>query len=374
MILKPCSIIPRLGVGLLGAGGWSAAAHAPAYRACDRARLVAVCDTVPERARALAERFGIERVYRDHRELLADPDVQMVDICTATDSHAPLSRAAIEAGKHVLCEKPLADDTDTAFDLARQAASRGVRTKVAFTFRYSAVIRQLLAWIEDGTIGEVFHIHGLEQNAQFLDPGNPLRQVPADPGTGGLLPSSVVEYGSHLVDLMRACGGEVETLVSSMHNFVPERLVRGREGMQRIALEDATVALVEFVSGAHGMLQTSHIAIGQAPGVEIRVYGSKAAAVARLVAEGDILETLHLATAEAPTLRRVEIAADAYPQGATGAPWPQRYFMNLVRHFVDEILDEGQPECTFADAAAGRGIVDAIIRSHEQRRWVSTTA
>lgn len=89
------------------------------------------------------------------------------------------SAAAIKAGKHVLCEKPIARDAAEAFKLARLAQAAGVKTKVGFTFRYSPALRQIRAWIADGTLGQIFHIHGLEQNSQFLDPYFPLRQVPA---------------------------------------------------------------------------------------------------------------------------------------------------------------------------------------------------
>ncbi len=361
----------RLGVGVLGAHNWAAKAHLPGYAAYDRARLVAICDVVPERAREMAERFGIERVYSDHRELLADPDVQMVDICTPTDTHAPLSQAVIEAGKHVLSEKPLARDAATAFDLARQADRRGVRTKLGFTFRYSPAVRQLRAWIEDGTLGEVFHVHGLEQNSQFLDPTFPLRQIPEGADTSKLIPSSVVGYGSHLVDLMRWCAGEFGSVVSSMRNFVAERHVRGYEGMVRMPAEDGTVGLVEFASGAHGMLQTSYIAVGNYPGVELRVYGSKAAAIARLVEEDGIAETLRFASADQVEFRPVELPATHYPEGTTlRTPWPELYYRNLIRHFVDEILDGSPQECTFFDGAKSQEIVDALIRSHDDRAWV----
>lgn len=214
-----------LGVGVLGAHAWAEKAHLPGYAAHPRARLVAICDLVPERARAMAEKFGIERVYTDHRELLADPEVEMVDICTPTDTHLPLSYAVIEAGKHVLCEKPLARDAKDAFAVARAAEAKGVRTKLGFTFRYSPAIRQIQRWVAEGTLGQIFHVHGLEQNSQFLDPYFPLRQVPEGADWNRLIPSSIVGYGSHLLDLVRWCVGEYKAVASTMQNFVPERVV-----------------------------------------------------------------------------------------------------------------------------------------------------
>jgi predicted dehydrogenase len=361
-----------LGVGVLGAHSWAEKAHLPGYAAHERVDLVAICDVVPERAQAMAEKFGITRVYTDHRELLADPEVEMVDVCTPTDTHLPLSLAAIEASKHVLSEKPLARDARDAFKAAQAARDKGVRTKLGFTFRYSPAIRQIQRWIEDGTLGEIFHVHGLEQNSQFLDPMYPLRQVSADADTSRIIPSSIVGYGSHLVDLVRWCAGEYSAVIGSMHNYIPERLVRGYEGLQRLPIDDGTVALVEFTSGAQGILQTSYVAVGNYPGVELRVYGSKGAVVARLVEEFGVAETLTFATPEDVEFKPVELPQDQFPPGTSvRTPWAELYYRNLVKHFVDEILDDRPAECTFYDGAKSQEIVDAIVQSHSERRWVS---
>jgi predicted dehydrogenase len=363
---------PKLGVGVIGANRWAQSAHLPAYAAHEGVDLVAVCDLVPERARALQAEFGARKVYFDHRDLLADPEVRVVDVCTSTHTHLELSLAAIAAGKHVLCEKPLHTAAGPAFAAAAAATARGVRTKLGFTFRYSPAIRQLKDWIESGRLGEIFHVHGFEQNSQFLDPDFPLRQVAPDAPRDRLLPSSIVGYGSHLVDLLRWLAGDFGAVAATMRNFVPERRVVGLEGRQRIAVEDGTVALVEFASGAHGLLQSSYIAVGNYPGVEIRVYGSKGAAVARLITEFGVAETLKFASADAVEFREVAIEPGRLPPGTTLAtPWPELYYRNLIRHFVDEIRDGRPEECTFHDGAMSQQIVDTIIAAHAERRWLA---
>ena len=361
-----------LRIGVIGAHRWAEKAHLPGYAAYDRAQLVGICDIDPDRAAAMAAAFGIPKTYTDYRELLADPSIEMIDVCTPTHTHLELSLAAIAAGKHVLSEKPLADRATDAFAAAAAADTRGVRTKLGFTFRYSPALRRLRAWIADGTLGEIFHIHGFEQNSQFLDPDFPLRQIPPDAPRDQLIPSSIVGYGSHLVDLMRWCGGEFRAVCGTMHNFVPERQVRGQNGRQRIAVEDGTVAIVEFASGTQGMLQTSYIAVGNYPGVELRVYGSKGAAVARLIAEGGVAETLSFASADAVDFVAVPPDPATFPPGTDLAtPWPELYYRNLVRHFVDEIVDDGPADCTFFDGAKSQQIVNAIVQSHEERAWIT---
>jgi predicted dehydrogenase len=361
----------KLGVGVIGTNRWAESAHLPGYVAHERVDLVALCDVIPERAAAMQQRFGARKIYRDHHELLADPEIQAVDICTPTHTHLALSLDAIAAGKHVLCEKPLHTEAGPAFAAAEAASERGVRTKLGFTFRYSPAIRQIKSWIADGTLGEIFHIQGFEQNSQFLDPDFPLRQVAPGTPRDRLVPASIIGYGSHLVDLMRWLGGEFRSVSSTMKNFVPERQIVGMTGRQAIQIEDATVALVEYASGAQGLLQSSYIAVGNYPGVEIRVYGSKGAAVARLISEFGVAESLKFATADAVEFKEVTLDASHLPPGTTlETPWPELYYRNLVRHFVDEILEGRPEECTFHDGAKSQQIVDAIIAAHFERRWV----
>jgi predicted dehydrogenase len=365
----------QLGIGLLGAGGWAAAAHIPSYLECEGASLVAICDPDVQRARALAEKFGIDRVYTDPDALIDDPDVQMVDVCTTTDTHEAMSRAVIAVGKHLLSEKPIAARAAAAAELASLAAARSVKTKVAYTFRYSPAVLELIRLIRSGFFGEIFHLHGLEQNPQFLDPQTPLRQVPPDDGSGHLLPSSITEYGSHLVNLMRACGGEVRAVASSMQGFIPERRLRDRDGLQRVAIEDGTVGLLEFESGAQGLLQTSHVAIGAGPGVELRVYGSEAAAVVRLVVERGVLETFHVATRHAPEFQPLDIPLNGLSiHKRPDASWSQIYFRNLVRHYVAEILEDRGGDCDFADSAKSQLLLDTIVLAHRRRQWLGVPA
>ena len=363
----------KLGVGVLGAHTWAEKAHLPGYAADPRVDLVAVCDVLPERAQAMATLFGARRVYKTAAELLADPEIAMVDVCTPTDTHLELSLAAIAAGKHVLCEKPIARDAADAFRLARAATAAKVKTKVGFTFRYSPALRQIKSWIADGTLGEIFHIHGLEQNSQFLDPHFPLRQVPSgvDFNAKHPIPQSIVGYGSHLVDLMRWLAGDFASVAATMRNYVPARIVRGYEGLQRINVDDGTVALVEFTSGAQGMLQTSIVAVGNYPGIEIRVYGSKGAAVGRLVTERGIAETLHVARADAVEFEPMTLPASHFPPGTSlHTEWRELYYRNLVRLWVGELIEGRVPEGDFLDGAKSQEIVDACVRAHVERRWV----
>ena len=302
--------------------------------------------------------------------MLADPDVEMVDICTPTDTHLPLSLARI-APASMCCRRSRSPHGRPCL----RGGARGRRAACAPSWALPFAIRprsgRSSAWIDDGTLGEISHIHGFEQNSQCLDPDFPLRQYSPMRGRDKLIPSSIIGYGSHLVDLMRWLGGEFESVAEHNEKFVPDRVVRGKPDASAIPVEDGTVAIVEYASGAQGILQTSYIAVGNYPGVEIRVYGSKGAAVARLVVEFGVAETLHYATADAVEFRKMNFRPDAPAAGHDlDTPWPELYYRNLVRFFVDEILEDRPQECTFFDGAKSQEIVDAIIAAHFERRWV----
>ena len=131
----------KVRVGVLGAGAWAEFAHLPGFKRDTRCELVAIADPIRERAAAFAEKFGIPHVYDSHEELIAREDLDLVDVCTPSATHFELSWAALEAGKHVLCEKPVAYDYADTLRAAELARSKGVKTKLGFTFRYSPAMQ-----------------------------------------------------------------------------------------------------------------------------------------------------------------------------------------------------------------------------------------
>src|ERR1044071_8286805 len=177
MTPRKFSTADRVRVGVLGAGAWAEFAHLPGYKRDPRCELVAIADPLVDRANAFAEKFGIPTVYDSHAALIAREDIDLVDVCTPSHTHFELSWAALEAGKHVLCEKPVAydyRDTRRARDLAR---SKGLKTRVGLTFRFSPAMRYMRELVAEGFVGTPFIFNGYEQNSQWLDPSHPLRQV-----------------------------------------------------------------------------------------------------------------------------------------------------------------------------------------------------
>jgi predicted dehydrogenase len=360
-------------VGVLGAGAWARGAHLPGYRRDTRCRIVAIADTELDRAKQAAREFDIPTATTDARELFVRDDIDMIDVCTPSHTHFDLAWGALEAGKHVLCEKPVAYDfreTRRARDLA---ARKGLKTKVGLTFRYSPAMRYMRELVATGFIGTPFIFNGYEQNSQWLDPQNPLRQVDPDADQSILQVSSLEGYGAPIIDLAHLfVGSDLTQVVGTMRNFIPERMVRATGRMMRMNIDDGDIFLGEFANGALCSIQTSFVTVGNYPGIEARVYGSEGALICRLVEENGICETLRAAKPEAVEFRELEVPARFYPAGGTAREsWRTLFYANLIDSFIGEILsgDDGS-EGDFGDGAWVQEVINAVEQSFRQRRWV----
>ena len=363
----------ELRVGVIGAGRWANMAHLPAWKRDDRCELVAVCDVAQHLAEQAAQKYEIATAADDARRLLDDADIDIIDVVTGDHSHFELTMAGLEAGKHVLVEKPVAHDfrdTRRARDLA---SKNGLKTKVGFTFRYSPAVRYMKELIDEGWVGTPYIYNAYEQNSQWIDPQTPLRQVPTDVDANRIRVSSLEGYGAPVIDLghwfMEA---DLTSVVGVLRNFVPERMIRETGTMMRANIDDGDIFIGEFEGGAICSVQSSFVTVGNYPGIEVRVYGSEGALIARLVEEFGVMETLRGARPDAVEFVDVEVPQRLFPPGGdVHESWPTLYYSNLTANFVDEILAGAEKnEGNFADAAWVQEVINAVELSHHERGWV----
>lgn len=363
----------KLRVGVLGAGAWATFAHIPGWMRDPRCEVVTVCDVIRDRAEEVAARFGIGEAAPDWQTVVSRTDIDVIDVVTPSSTHQELALAALGAGKHVLCEKPVAYDFRDTWGAAELAKRKGLLTKLGFTFRYTPGVQYAKSLIEDGFVGEPFFFNGYEQNSQWLDPKTPLRQADHTADQSVLQTSSLEGYGAPIIDIgMWWIGAEYARCVGTMRNFIPERVVRATGRMMRMNIDDGDIHLVEYTNGALGSIQTSFVTVGNYPGVEARIYGRKGAIICRAVEEFGVAETIKVATPDAVEFKQVEIPERFYPAGGTPREsWRSLFYANLIKDFTDEIADgPGRNQGNFEDGARVQEVINAVERSHHERRWI----
>jgi predicted dehydrogenase len=357
----------------MGAGWWADAAHIPGWQRDPRSEVVVLCDVVGEKARDMAGRFALPEATDDWQAVVARSDIDVIDIVTPSRTHLELAWAAIEAGKYVLCEKPVAYDSRETRRAADAAKRKGLKTKLGFTFRYSPGVQYAKSMIDEGFVGEPFIMNGYEQNSQWLDPQVPLRQVDPHADPSVIQTSSLEGYGAPIIDIAHWwVASDLSRVVGTMRNFIPERMVRDTGRMMRMNIDDGDIYLCEYTNGTIGSIQTSFVTIGNYPGIEARIYGSKGAIICRLVEEFGVAETIKVATPDEVEFKELEIPERFYPAG--GHPkesWRSLFYANLIKDFIDEIVEGGDKnQGNFEDGAWVQEVINAVELSFHQKRWV----
>ncbi len=364
----------KLRVAVLGAGKWAECAHIPGWTRDPRAEVVVLADVEAERAEALAPGFAIPETTTDWQAAISRSDVDVVDIVTPSHTHHELARAALDSGKHVLCEKPVAYDFRETLEAAELAKKKNLKTKLGFTFRYSPGIQYAKSLIDEGFVGRPYFFNGYEQNSQWLDPDEPLRQAQIESDTKTIQTQSLEGYGAPIIDIGHWwIGCDLTRVTGILQNFIPERRVRGFEGRRRMNIDDGDLFIGEYANGTLTSIQSSFVTIGNYPGVEARIYGEKGAIICRLVEEFGVAETIRIATPDDVEFREQTIPQRFYPvEGNARESWRSLFYANLIKDFIDEIQDDGERnQGNFLDGAWVQETINAVETAHHEKRWVS---
>ncbi len=193
----------KTGIGIIGCGNIAKNAHAPSYHNNKQAEVLYFCDIVPERAREMVRKYGCGKAVTDYREVLQDPKVEAVSVCTPNNLHCKIATDALKAGKHVLCEKPAARTYAEALEMQRVQHETGKILNIGMVNRFNTAVNKVKELIESGALGEVYHVYGSFRSQRSI-PGLGGAFTTRSISGGGVL----IDWGVHFIDLILHCVGD----------------------------------------------------------------------------------------------------------------------------------------------------------------------
>ena len=267
----------RPGIGVVGYG-FMGKVHSNAYLKIPYSfkvpaalpRLYAMCGRDATKVEETARTLGYAGWYSDWKELIQDPVVQIVDVCTPDNEHAAPSIAAAEAGKHVICEKPLAMTVTEARSMADAARKANVKNMLCHNYRFLPAVRLARNLVDSGMLGTIYHFRAVYLQEVGHDPASPIEDCWYASGTrSGVL----LGIGSHIIDMARFLVGEVRTVSGLLKTYNTSRKNQAGK-IEQVAADEANAALFEFVSGATGTIESSGVATGRKNGHVWEINGS----------------------------------------------------------------------------------------------------
>jgi predicted dehydrogenase len=382
----------RLNVGLIGAG-FMGKAHSLAYAAMPMffwpapaiPHRKAIADVTPELAATAAERFGFETSTGDWRRIVEDPEIDIVDIATPNDQHAEMAIAAAEAGKHIICEKPLARSAAEAEPMLEAVRKAGVVNMVAFNYRRTPAVALAKKYIEEGAIGRVLSFRGTYLQDWSADPSSPLswRFQKSVAGSGAL-----GDIATHVIDLARYLAGEISSVHGVLQNYIPERPLQqggvdllgtslGTADAPRgpVDVDDEVHTLLRFESGAIGSIEATRNAYGRNNFITLELHGETGSIYFNYERRDELQVCFAEDAADRRGFRTI-YTGPAHPYGEALWPIPALgigYGETKIIEAYDLVkaIVEGTPATPdFADGLQIARIADAIAASAEAGRWV----
>ena len=367
---------PELRLGLIGTG-FMGKAHAFAYAAAPRTFdlpsglvLQTVADVTEEGAARAARAYGFRTATADWRDIVNDPGIDIVSVTAPNALHKEMSLAAIAAGKHVHCEKPLAPLAADARAMTEAAEAAGVRTQVGFNYLCNPMFALAREMIAAGELGEIRGYRGLHAEDYMADASGPFT-FRHDPAGGGAL----ADLGSHALATAEYLLGPITEVMGDCVTMIAER-PDGRGGRRAVEVDDIGRAFLRFANGAAGSIEGNWIATGRKMQHDFEVHGTKGA----LAYTRERLNELHFFDARDPAarqgFRRIEAGPAHPPYGAfIVAPGHQIGFNDLktieVAGFVRAIAGEIAEPFGFRAGLRIQSLVETIQRSSREGRWIA---
>jgi len=353
----------QIGVAIVGCGGVTLQNHIPGLAMCPDAKIVALCDSDPKCLERAAQETGVQATTANYEDVIARSDVHAVIIATPNITHHRIALSAIAAGKHVMCEKPIAMNYAEAVAMYRAAEEKGVRHMTAFTYRFVPAMRYLAHLVKDGAVGQPYHF----RSCRLQDWGKRnlgWRQVARLAGTGEL-----GDMLSHRIDFSQNLFGRMERLVADTRRYVDDR------SGQPSDLEDWVAILADFSNGATGVLESSKVATGRNESWRSQDYVEVNGSEGSYAFFTERWNELQVGKPGGMGLEKIIIPKEFWT--VPGSPRDPAKGDPLVTfrydqafEFIDAIRNQRPCSPSFLDGARAQAIMDAAVRSVNERRWV----
>jgi predicted dehydrogenase len=376
-----------INVGLIGYG-FMGKAHSNGYLSAPRyfnlkARpvLKVVCGLEADVAAAFAGQWGWESSTSDWREVVARDDIDLVDISTPNNVHCEIAVAAAKAGKHILCEKPLAMNAAEGEAMVKAAAAAKVVNMVNHNYRRVPAIALAKQMIDAGELGDIYHFRGVYLQDWIVDPKFPLvwrlRKELTGSGAHG-------DLNAHIIDLALWLVGGITEVTGMMKTFITERPLPSEEGslaakggkkMGKVTVDDATTFLARFKNGAIGTFESTRFALGRKNAQRFEINGSKGSIVFELERLNELQFYNNADPAGRQGFRLIQVTEPSHPYIANY--WPaghiigwEHTFINAVADLVSGIVAKKDVHPTFADGLATQNVLDAVVESAQSGTWI----
>jgi predicted dehydrogenase len=368
----------EIGVGLVGYK-FMGRAHSNAYRQVARffdlelsPRMRAICGRDEAGVKDAANSLGWDSYETDYQRLLERDDIGLVDVATPGNTHHEMAIAALEAGKHVLCEKPLANTLEESREMLDAAKATGTVNMVCFNYRRAPAVQLAKQLIEEGRLGEIRHWRAAYLQDFILDPELPLiwrfRRDVAGSGALG-------DIGAHIIDLAHFLVGPIAEVVGATETFIKERPLEGPGGgTGEVTVDDAAAFLARFENGAMGTFEATRLAPGRRNHNSFEINGSRGSLAFDLERMNELSVYFEDDAPDVKGFRTVLVTEPDHP--FMGAWWPPGHIIGYEHTFVHTIKDllEGiaagkSPAPSFDDGYRCQAVLDAVERSVESRSW-----
>jgi predicted dehydrogenase len=372
----------EIGVGLVGYK-FMGRTHSNAYRQVARffdvdpvPKMRVLCGRNESAVKVAADALGWEGYETDYGRMLERDDVGLVDVSTPGHTHRELTIAALEAGKHVLCEKPLANTLGEAREMLEAARRAGTANMVCHNYRRVPAVQLAKRLVEEGRLGEIRHWRAVYLQDWLLDPQFPinwrLRKETAGSGSLG-------DIGSHIVDLAQFLVGNITEVIGATETFIKERPLdeRGAGGAQtgQVTVDDWAAFLARFENGAMGTFEATRLAPGRKARESFEINGSEGSVFFELERMNELQVYFAEDPPEGSGFRTVLVTEPDHPY--MEAWWPPGHIIGYEHTFVHTVKDllEGvaageSPAPTFEDGYRCQAVLDAVERSVESREWM----